>query len=71
MANVIQLCKSNRLICVLEDHDTTGYGEDSAAVSLASAVSYWKEIQSVLTGQEAYVIINIGNEPYGNTNPTN
>jgi mannan endo-1,4-beta-mannosidase len=70
VANVIQLCKSNHLICVLEDHDTTGYGEDSAAVSLASAVSYWKEIQSVLTGQEAYVIINIGNEPYGNINPT-
>jgi mannan endo-1,4-beta-mannosidase len=71
VANVIQLCKTNRLICVLEDHDTTGYGEDSAAVSLATAVSYWKEIQSVLTGQEAYVIINIGNEPYGNVNPTN
>jgi mannan endo-1,4-beta-mannosidase len=53
---------------VLEDHDTTGYGEDGAATSLATAVNYWKSIQSVLTGQEAYVIINIGNEPYGNRN---
>ncbi len=68
VANVIQLCKTNRLICVLENHDTTGYGEDGAAYSLAQAVTYWKEIQSVLTGQEAYVIINIGNEPYGNNN---
>jgi mannan endo-1,4-beta-mannosidase len=68
VANVIQLCKTNKLICVLENHDTTGYGEDGAATSLAQAVSYWQSIQSVLTGQEAYVIINIGNEPYGNTN---
>src|SRR5512143_1181581 len=68
VANVIQLCKTNKLICVLEDHDTTGFGEDGAATSLAQAVNYWKSIQSVLTGQEAYVIINIGNEPYGNNN---
>jgi len=68
VANVIQLCKTNRLICVLENHDTTGYGEQSGAYTLAQAVTYWKEIQSVLTGQEAYVIINIGNEPYGNNN---
>jgi mannan endo-1,4-beta-mannosidase len=68
VANVIQLCKTNKLICVLENHDTTGFGEDGAATSLAQAVNYWKSIQSVLTGQEAYVIINLGNEPYGNTN---
>jgi mannan endo-1,4-beta-mannosidase len=66
VANVIQLCKTNRLVCVLEVHDTTGYGETSSATSLAQAVDYWKQIKSVLTGQEAYVIINIGNEPYGN-----
>jgi mannan endo-1,4-beta-mannosidase len=71
VANVINLCKNNKLICVLEDHDTTGYGEDGAATTLASAVNYWKSIQSVLTGQENYVIINIGNEPYGNNNPGN
>jgi membrane protease YdiL (CAAX protease family) len=68
VANIIQLCKDNRLICVLDDHDTLGYGEDGEAHSLSQAVSYWKEIQKVLIGQEAYVIINIGNEPYGNVN---
>jgi mannan endo-1,4-beta-mannosidase len=68
VANVIDLCKANKLICVLEVHDTTGYGEQSGAISLAQAVTYWKEIQSVLTGQEAYVIINLSNEPYGNVN---
>lgn len=68
VANVIQLCKTNRLICVLEVHDTTGFGEEGAAATLAQAAAYWIDMQSVLTGEEAYVIINIGNEPYGNNN---
>ncbi|ATB37764.1 Endo-1,4-beta-xylanase A precursor [Cystobacter fuscus] len=67
VANVISLCKQNRLICVLENHDTTGYGEQGGAFSLDQAVDYWLSIRSALVGQEAYVIINIGNEPYGNT----
>jgi mannan endo-1,4-beta-mannosidase len=67
VANVITQCKANRLICVLEVHDTTGYGEDSAATTLAKAVDYWISVKSALAGQERYVILNIGNEPYGNT----
>ncbi|WP_342670944.1 cellulase family glycosylhydrolase [Micromonospora inyonensis] len=41
VAQVISLCKENRLICVLEVHDTTGYGEEGAAASLDEAVDYW------------------------------
>ena len=41
VANVIALCKPNRLICVLEVHDTTGYGEQSGAITLDQAVDYW------------------------------
>ncbi|WP_405010339.1 cellulase family glycosylhydrolase [Kitasatospora sp. NBC_01539] len=67
VANVVSQCKANRLVCVLEAHDTTGYGEQSAAVSLSRAVDYWISVQSALTGQEKYVVLNIGNEPYGNT----
>lgn len=66
VANVISLCKANKLICVLEVHDTTGYGEQSGAITLDRAVDYWLSIASVLQGQEKYVIVNIGNEPYGN-----
>ncbi|MET1076224.1 MAG: cellulase family glycosylhydrolase, partial [Umezawaea sp.] len=68
VANVISQCKANKLICVLEVHDTTGYGEQAAAVTLAKAVDYWISVQSAMTGQEAYTILNIGNEPWGNTN---
>ncbi|MEV6302294.1 cellulase family glycosylhydrolase [Actinoplanes sp. NPDC051861] len=66
VANVISQCKANRLICVLEVHDTTGYGEQSGAATLSQAVDYWISIKSALDGQENYVILNIGNEPYGN-----
>jgi mannan endo-1,4-beta-mannosidase len=69
VTNVINLCKANKLICVLENHDTTGYGEDAAAYSLDQAVDYWIGLKSVLVGQENYVVVNIGNEPIGNTNP--
>ena len=55
VANVISLCKANRLICVLDAHDTTGYGEEGAAATLDQAVSYWISLQSVLTGQENYI----------------
>lgn len=69
VANVVTQCKANRLICVLEVHDTTGYGEESAAGTLDQAADYWIGLKSVLAGEENYVIINIGNEPWGNTNP--
>ncbi|MGC4946488.1 cellulase family glycosylhydrolase [Streptomyces sp. DT224] len=69
VAAVIAQCKANRLICVLEVHDTTGYGEDSAAGTLDHAADYWISLKDVLQGQEDYVVINIGNEPWGNTDP--
>ncbi|WP_320775809.1 cellulase family glycosylhydrolase [Streptomyces sp. CRN 30] len=69
VAAVVADCKANRLICVLEVHDTTGYGEDTAAGTLDHAADYWIGLKGVLAGQEDYVIVNIGNEPWGNTNP--
>ncbi|MEE1761233.1 MULTISPECIES: cellulase family glycosylhydrolase [unclassified Streptomyces] len=69
VANVVAQCKANRLICVLEVHDTTGYGEEAAAGTLDHAADYWIGLKDVLAGEEDYVIVNIGNEPWGNTNP--
>lgn len=67
VSNVISQCKSNRLICVLENHGTTGLG-DQGAITLDQAADYWIGLKSVLVGQENYIIINIGNEPIGNNN---
>ncbi|MFI0189591.1 cellulase family glycosylhydrolase [Streptomyces sp. NPDC017082] len=69
VAAVVHDCKANRLICVLEVHDTTGYGEDTAAGTLDHAADYWISLKDVLAGEEDYVIVNIGNEPWGNTDP--
>ncbi|OKI95636.1 cellulase family glycosylhydrolase [Streptomyces sp. CB02058] len=69
VAGIVDDCKTNRLICVLEVHDTTGYGEDAAAGTLDHAADYWISLKDVLAGEEDYVIVNIGNEPWGNTDP--
>ncbi|MFF4195885.1 cellulase family glycosylhydrolase [Nonomuraea sp. NPDC001831] len=70
VAGVVSLCKQNKLICVLEDHDTTGYGEQSGAYTLDQAADYWISVKSALAGQEDYVVVNIGNEPIGNNATT-
>ncbi|MGW0562275.1 cellulase family glycosylhydrolase [Streptomyces sp. NPDC003016] len=70
VAAVVERCKANRLVCVLEPHDTTGYGEQDGAVSLSRAVDYWIEVQEAVKGQEKYVILNLGNEPHGNSGYT-
>ncbi|GAA3891118.1 glycoside hydrolase family 5 protein [Streptomyces sedi] len=67
VAEIVAECKANRLICVLEVHDTTGYGEQSAAVSLDAAADYWVSVLGELQGEEDHIIVNIGNEPFGNT----
>ncbi|MCC3764933.1 cellulase family glycosylhydrolase [Glycomyces sp. TRM65418] len=66
---IVDECKAQRLICVLEVHDTTGYGEQAGAATLDQAVTFWEGLYSVLEGEEAYVLINIGNEPIGNQDP--
>jgi mannan endo-1,4-beta-mannosidase len=65
VADVISRCKANRLICVLDVHDTMGLGQQGGAATLTQAANYWQSVQSALVGQEKYVIINIGDEPYG------
>ncbi|WP_439656953.1 cellulase family glycosylhydrolase [Lentzea sp. HUAS TT2] len=66
VSSVISLCKQNKLICVLEVHDTTGFGEQSGAASLDQAATYWISVADALKGQENYVVVNLGNEPFGN-----
>lgn len=69
LSQIISWAKDNRLVAMLEVHDSTGFGESAAAVHPDDAVSYWtsSEVLGAITGQEAYVMINIANEPFGNT----
>ena len=68
VAEIIRVAKEEDLITVLEVHDTTGLGEQTAA-TLSEAVDYWVSLRDELIGEEDYVIINIGNEPFGNGHP--
>lgn len=66
VATVVGLCRRNRLVCVLDAHDTTGYGPEPRAATIAEAVRYWTGVRAALAGQEDYTIVDIANEPFGN-----
>jgi mannan endo-1,4-beta-mannosidase len=72
VSQIISWAKENKLVAMLEVHDSTGFGESQAAVHPYDAVSYWtsSDVLGAITGQEAYVMINIANEPFGNTEST-
>ncbi|WP_433221184.1 cellulase family glycosylhydrolase [Dactylosporangium sp. CS-047395] len=62
---IVAQCRLHRLICVLDIHDTMGWGQEPGAATLGQAVDSWLRLRSVLFGAERYVILNIGNEPAG------
>jgi mannan endo-1,4-beta-mannosidase len=70
---LIAAAKAAKLVSVMEVHDTTGFSEQAGSVALSNATSYWTatEIANVLKGQEAFVIINVANEPNGNDTTMN
>lgn len=65
VANIIDWCKSNNLVCILEVHDATG--SDSTA-ELNKAVDFWKNLKDLLNNNRKYVLLNIANEWYGTWN---
>ncbi|MGN0656845.1 MAG: glycoside hydrolase family 5 protein [Ruminiclostridium sp.] len=62
VVDVVELCKENKLVTILEVHD--GTGKDDPAV-LDEIADYWIEIKEALIGNEDSVILNIANEWYG------
>ena len=62
---LVNRCKELGMVAVLEIHDATGRNDEA---DLMAAVDYWIEIKDVLIGNEAYVIVNIANEWYGDWN---
>lgn len=59
---IIDWCKENKQVCILEVHDATGKNETSAIVN---AAKYWAEMADILNANRQYVILNIANEWYG------
>ena len=73
VSQIIQWCKDLKMIAVLEVHDSTGWSEQSSAVPISNATAYWtsSDIRAAINGQENFVIVNIANEPFGNTTTAN
>ena len=61
LKKLISLCEENKLIAILEIHDTTGSNNIN---SLVKAAEYWIEMKDALLGHEDTVILNIANEWY-------
>ncbi len=68
ISQLIQWCKDNQMIAVLEVHDSTGWSEAGTAAPISNAVAYWTsaDVRNAINGQEDFVIVNIANEPFGN-----
>ena len=62
VAHIIKKCKEHNMIVVLEPHDFTGTNNID---DIMYAVKYWEKIRSVIEGEEAYVIMNLANEWWG------
>ncbi len=73
VTQVIEWAKANKMISVLEVHDSTGWSEGAGSVPISNATAYWTsaDIRAAINGQEDFAIINIANEPFGNNTSGN
>lgn len=65
LEKVINMCRDNKLVAVVEVHDGTG---DDNIQTLEKIADYWVDMKDALIGNEQYVILNIANEWVGSWN---
>ncbi len=68
LTQIIDWAKAQKLIVIAEVHDMTGWDEKAGSANMSEVIAYWtsNDVMAALQGQEAYVIVNIANEPTGN-----
>lgn len=70
LRGVIQACKDNKVVCVLEPNDVAGYPDAYGALTPDATVGFWGYPgREALAGQWDYVIISIGNQALSNIRP--
>ncbi|KAJ3405564.1 hypothetical protein HDV05_006526 [Chytridiales sp. JEL 0842] len=62
----VRLTLENKMVAVLENHDTTGYPEKEKSKTLKEVAGWWIAMKEAIVGLEDRVMVNIGNEPLGN-----
>ncbi|MES2825141.1 MAG: cellulose binding domain-containing protein [Pseudomonadota bacterium] len=67
LSSVIQACKNNKVVCVLEPNDVAGYPNAMGAASPDQTLGFWGyQGRQALAGQQDYVIIGMGNQALDN-----
>lgn len=71
LRSYIQLCRENKLVCVLTHMGATGYGDLGSYSNMVNASLYWIDagIKQLLEENQDFVVINLANEPAGNDYP--
>ena len=62
ITGLIDQCRANKMIAIVEVHDATGSNDTKM---LQSAADYWIQVKKALIGTEDCVILNIANEWVG------
>lgn len=66
LRSVIQACKDNKVVCVLEPNDVAGYPSARGAASPDQTLGFWGyQAREAIAGQQDYVIIGMGNQALG------
>lgn len=66
LRSVIQACKENKVVCVLEPNDVAGYPGAHGAASPDQTIGFWGyQAREAIAGQQDYVIIGMGNQALG------
>ena len=65
---IVDICKENHVVCILEAHDATGSNNIS---DVEKCADYWIEMKDILNENSKYVILNIANEWAGEWNGAN
>lgn len=66
LRSVIQACKDNKVVCVLEPNDVAGYPSARGAASPDQTIGFWGyQAREAIAGQQDYVIIGMGNQALG------
>lgn len=67
LKEIINTCKTSKLVCVLEPNDAAGYYEVAGSDSPATVTSYWTwgDLRDVLNAATGNIIIGLNNNPLG------
>lgn len=62
--DIIKACKDNKLVCVLEANDASGYSQSPGSVTPTFIASYWglSDMHDALNGSQSHIIIGFSNQ---------